>query len=118
MLSWLSTEDRIPPGHPIRKIRVVVDAVLAELDDAFDAMYAVGGRRSPPSETLSAGSGVDPTRSFGQHHVANESAGPANSPTRSAPPVESSGGGSRYSTDRRPADRRTKPPRRAPMAVS
>jgi transposase len=52
MLSSLSTEDLIPPDHSIRRIRVVVDAVLAELDDVFDGMYASGGRRSIPPETL------------------------------------------------------------------
>jgi len=38
--------------HPIRRIRVVVEAVLAELDDVFEGMYAAGGRRSVPPETL------------------------------------------------------------------
>src|SRR5580765_691036 len=52
MLTSLSTEDLIPSDHPIRRIRVVVDTVLAELDDTFDAMYATGGRRSVPPETL------------------------------------------------------------------
>src|SRR5215204_4751595 len=52
MLTSLSTEDLIPGVHPIRRIRVVVDAVLGELDDTFDAMYASGGRRSVPPETL------------------------------------------------------------------
>lgn len=52
MLTSLSTEDLIPSDHAIRRIRVVVDAVLAELDGTFDAMYAAGGRRSVPPETL------------------------------------------------------------------
>jgi transposase len=52
MLSSLSTEELIPAGHPIRRIRRVVDAVLAELDDEFDAMYASSGRPSVPPETL------------------------------------------------------------------
>jgi len=52
MLTTVSTEDLIPADHPIRKIRVVVDAVLAELDPVFDEMYATSGRRSVPPETL------------------------------------------------------------------
>ena len=52
MLTSLSTEDLIPVDHPIRKIRVVVDAVLAELDPIFDEMYATSGRRSVPPEML------------------------------------------------------------------
>ena len=52
MLSSLSTEDLIPADHPIRRIRVVVDTVLGELDDTFDAMYAKSGRPSVPPEML------------------------------------------------------------------
>jgi len=52
MLSSLSTEDLIPADHPIRRIRVVDDVVLADLDDMFDGMYAPGSRRSVPPETL------------------------------------------------------------------
>ena len=43
MLTTLSTENLIPVDHPIRRIRVVVDAVLAGMDDTFDAMYASSG---------------------------------------------------------------------------
>ena len=52
LLSSLSTEDLIPVGHPIRRIRVVVDTVLAEMDGLFDAMYAKTGRPSVPPEML------------------------------------------------------------------
>jgi len=52
MLTSLSTEDLIPADHPIRRIRVVVDAVLAEMDGRFDGMYAQDGRASVPPEAL------------------------------------------------------------------
>lgn len=52
MLSSLSTEDLIPADHPIRRIRVVVDTVLADLDGTFEAMYSTEGRPSVPPEML------------------------------------------------------------------
>jgi transposase len=52
MLTSLSTEDLIPAGHPIRRIRKIVDEVLAELDDGFEAMYSSIGRPSVPPELL------------------------------------------------------------------
>jgi transposase len=52
MLSSLSPEDPIPGDHPIRKIRRLVDEVLAELDSEFDAMYSRIGRPSIPPEQL------------------------------------------------------------------
>jgi transposase len=52
MLSTLSTEDLIPVDHPIRRIRVVVDTVLAGMDDVFDDMYSTRGRPSVPPEAL------------------------------------------------------------------
>ena len=52
MLSSLSTEDLIPGGHPIRRIRRVVDEVLGELDGELSAMYSRVGRPSVPPEAL------------------------------------------------------------------
>ena len=52
MLSTLSTEELIPAGHPIRRIRRVVEDVLVELDGEFDVMYSRKGRRSVPPEAL------------------------------------------------------------------
>lgn len=52
MSTTLSTEDLIPPDHPICRIRVIVDAVLAELDDVFDQIHATSGRSSVPPESL------------------------------------------------------------------
>lgn len=52
MLTSLSAEDLIPKEHPIRRIRRVVDEVLAELDGEFAAMYSRIGRPSVPPEQL------------------------------------------------------------------
>jgi transposase len=52
MLTSLSTEDLIPADHPIRRIRRVVEVVLGDLDDEFEAMYSRIGRPSVPPEQL------------------------------------------------------------------
>ena len=52
MLTTLSPEDLIPADHPIRRIRKVVEVVLAELDGELGAMYARTGRPSVPPEHL------------------------------------------------------------------
>jgi transposase len=52
MLTSLSTEDLIPADHPIRRIRRVVEVVLADLDVEFEAMYSRIGRPSVPPEQL------------------------------------------------------------------
>ena len=41
--SYLRLEDRIPADHPLRTIRTVVDAALAELSRTFDKLYARDG---------------------------------------------------------------------------
>jgi transposase len=48
----LSPGELIPLDHPIRRIRVVVDAVLALMDDTFEGLYAEEGRPSVPPEAL------------------------------------------------------------------
>lgn len=52
MFSYISAEQRVPQDHPLRAIRLTVDAALSELQAQFDAMYAHGGRPSIPPEKL------------------------------------------------------------------
>src|SRR3954454_11646195 len=52
MLSLVSTEDRVPKGHPLRRIKQLADEALKKLSPIFDAMYASTGRRSIPPENL------------------------------------------------------------------
>jgi transposase len=52
MLCILTSDSLIPLDHPIRRIKAVVEAVLAELAPEFDAMYARTGRQSVPPEHL------------------------------------------------------------------
>lgn len=52
MFSYVSLEQRVPSGHPLRKIRRFVDEALAALSPRFDALYAEQGRPSIPPERL------------------------------------------------------------------
>lgn len=52
MFTSVSIEELIPDHHPIRRIRVIVDQVLAELDGEFQTMYSRTGRPSVPPEQL------------------------------------------------------------------
>jgi len=52
LFSYISPEQRIPPKHPIRTIRQLVDGALRELSPEFDVLYAAGGRPSIPPEQL------------------------------------------------------------------
>jgi len=52
MFSYLSPEQRVPPGHPLRPIRHLVDTALAGLSPLFDQLYADTGRPSVPPEKL------------------------------------------------------------------
>jgi transposase len=53
--SWFSTvslEERVPSHHPLRKMRIAVDAILASMDEAFAPLYSDVGRPSIPPEQL------------------------------------------------------------------
>lgn len=52
LFSYVSLEERVPRHHPLRKMRVLVDAVLATMDAEFAAAYAKRGRPSIPPEFL------------------------------------------------------------------
>lgn len=52
MFSYVSVEDRVPRDHPVRKLRVLVDVILKELDAVLTSRYAACGRESIPPERL------------------------------------------------------------------
>lgn len=52
MFSYVSLEDRVPQNHPLRKLRLLVDAVLGSMDAQFAAVYSPIGRPSIPPEQL------------------------------------------------------------------
>ena len=52
MFSYRTQEQRIPASHPLRKLWVVVDGILAALHADFEALYAKTGRPSIPPERL------------------------------------------------------------------
>lgn len=55
LFSYISLEERVAEGHPLRKIREYVRAVLVDMDRTFSRMYAKEGRPSiPPEQLLSA----------------------------------------------------------------
>ncbi|MBY0502654.1 MAG: IS5 family transposase, partial [Bryobacteraceae bacterium] len=47
-----SLEERVPEKHPLRPIRVMVDAALESMSGRFDEMYAKAGRPSIAPERL------------------------------------------------------------------
>jgi transposase len=52
MFSYVSPEQRVPSDHPLRAIRQLVDAILAEMSREFDTLYSDVGRPSIPPERL------------------------------------------------------------------
>jgi len=52
VFSYVSLEQRVPKGHPLRAIRGMVDEALGELSARFDELYAATGRPSIAPEKL------------------------------------------------------------------
>ena len=52
LFSYVDLEKRVRADHPLRVIRGVVNATLADLSAAFDALYSPFGRESIPPERL------------------------------------------------------------------
>jgi transposase len=52
MFSYIAPEERVPPDHPLRTIRVMVDALLKELSPRFALLYSSTGRPSIAPEKL------------------------------------------------------------------
>ena len=52
MFSFQTLEQRIPALYPLRKLRILVDGILATLHGDFEALYAKTGRPSIPPERL------------------------------------------------------------------
>src|SRR5271168_1273199 len=52
MLMIMEPGDRVPKEHPLRRVKELADAALAQLSPLFDEMYSVIGRPSIPPERL------------------------------------------------------------------
>ena len=52
IFSYLSPEKRVPAGHPLRRIREMVDRALKALSPAFEELYSAFGRPSIAPEKL------------------------------------------------------------------
>ncbi len=52
----MNVDERVPRSHLLRKLRILVDGVLANLDAAFETVYACGGRPTIPPAHLLRGS--------------------------------------------------------------
>lgn len=55
MFSYMTVSKFVPPTHPLRPIREILNMALREMDQAFAGMYADSGRDSIPPEQLLRG---------------------------------------------------------------
>ena len=56
ILMIMEPGDRVPKEHPLRRVKELADAALAQLSPLFDEMYSAIGRPSIPPERLLKGS--------------------------------------------------------------
>jgi transposase len=52
MFLYATLKDLVPPDHPLRPIRAMVDRALAALDARLDELYGEGGRPTIAPERL------------------------------------------------------------------
>jgi transposase len=52
LFSYGSLEERVPEGHPLRPIRLMVDEALKDMSGRFDEIYGADGRPSIAPERL------------------------------------------------------------------
>lgn len=52
LFSYVSAEARVPPDHPLRPVRLIVDAALRRLSPRFEQLYVRFGRPSIAPEKL------------------------------------------------------------------
>jgi transposase len=52
LFSYGSLEERVPLNHPLRPIRIMIDAALKDMSTRFDGIYGEDGRKSIPPERL------------------------------------------------------------------
>ena len=52
LMLGLTPDGFVPEAHPLRRIKPLVDSVLARMSPLFDELYAAGGRPSIPPEHL------------------------------------------------------------------
>jgi transposase len=52
LFSYVSMEQRVPPTHPLRRVRTLLDEALGSMSRDFDRVYADGGRESVAPERL------------------------------------------------------------------
>ena len=55
LFSYMTVSKFVPPEHPLRPIRAILNEALREMDETFAAMYADSGRDSIPPEQLLRG---------------------------------------------------------------